>query len=136
MPEGNRALSAQLTGVLGEILALRDGDAALLNNATSIKRALFELDFETGRRLHLLEDTTRTSHFEPTVELPRISIPTFDGDVLNWAVFWEQFETTIHSNEKLHDAQKLAYLRDAVASGPAKWVIQGLGIRQECIRRQ
>ena len=88
------ALSAQLTGVLGDILALPGEDTALLNNATSIQGALSELDYETVRRLHLLEDT-RTSHFEPTVELPKISIPTFDGDVLNWAVFWEQFELSL-----------------------------------------
>ena len=77
------------------------------------------------------------AHEEPTVELPKIRVPTFDGDVLNWAVFWEQFVTTIHNNKKLHDAQKLAYLRDAVESGPAKKVIQGLahsaGSYQEAI---
>ena len=131
-------LSAQLTGVEGEILALPDEDAALLTNVTSMQKALSDLEYEIGRRLYLLEDTTRTSHFEPTVKLPKISVPTFDGDVLNWAMFWEQFETTIHSNEKLHDAQKLACLRDAVASGPAKSVIQGLahsaGNYQEAVK--
>ena len=68
------------------------------------------------------------AHLEPTVELPKISVPTFDGDVLSWAVFWEQFQTAINDNKKLHEAQKLAYmyLRDAVDKGPAKKVIQGL----------
>ena len=50
----------------------------------------------------------------------------FGGDILNWVTFWEQFEIAIHSNKKLHDVQKLAYLRDAVEAGPAKHVINGL----------
>ena len=122
------ALSAQLAGLIGEILALPEEDTALLTNATTIQGAMSELDFEAGRQLYLLEETPKVSeaHLEPTVELPKFSVPTFDGDVLNWAVFWEQFQTAIHTNKKLHEAQKLAYLRDAVEKGPAKKVIQGL----------
>ena len=121
-------LSAQLTGVIGEILALSEEDSALLANATTIQGALSELDFEAGRRLYLLEETSKVSeaHLEYTVELPKFSVPTFDRDILNWAVFWEQFQTAIHNNKKLHKAQKLAYLRDAMEKGPAKKVIQGL----------
>ena len=42
-------VKAQLSGIMGEILALPDEDAALLDNAISIKRALSELNFETGQ---------------------------------------------------------------------------------------
>ena len=95
------ALGAQLTGIIGEILVLPEEDNALLANATTIQGALSELDFEAGRRLYLLEETSKVSeaHFEPMVELPKFSVLTFDGDVLNWAVFWEQFETAIHNNK-------------------------------------
>ena len=69
----------------------------------------------TGEVLAMPEEKdTALFPLEPTVELPKINVPTFDGDVLNWAVFWEQFETAIYNNKKLHDAQKLTYLRDAV----------------------
>ena len=121
-------ISAQLTEIMGEILALPGEDTALLTNATAMQGALSELDFEAVRRLHLLKETPATSeaYLEPTVEVPKISVPTFDGDILSWAVFWEQFQTAIHDNKELHEAQKLAYLRDAVDKGPAKKVIQGL----------
>ena len=46
--------------------------------------------------------------------------------MLNWALFWEQFETAIHESRKLHYAQKLAYLGDTFKRGPTKRVIQGL----------
>ena len=107
---------------------LPEEDSALLANATTIQGALSELDFEAGRRLYLLEETPKVSeaHLEPTVELPKFSVLTFDGDVLNWAVFWEQFETAVHNSKKLHEEKNLAYLRDAVDKGPAKKVIQGL----------
>ena len=32
------------------------------------------------------------------VKLPKVSAPTFDGNVLNWKSFWEKFDTTIHCN--------------------------------------
>lgn len=134
-------LSIQLSGIMGDILSLPGEDAALLTSATTIQAAVSELDFQAVRRLHLLLEKTpieSEAHLEPTVELPKISVPTFDGDVLNWAVFWEQFDTAIHSSKKLHDAQKLAYLRDAVECGPAKKVIQGLahsaGTYQEAVK--
>ena len=73
-----------------------DEDTTLLTNATSIQGTLLGLDFEIVRRLYLLKDTKASEvPLEPTVELPKISVPTFDGDVLNWAVFWEQLETAI-----------------------------------------
>ena len=80
---------------------------ALLTKATSIQGALSELDFEAGRRLHLLEETPRASevYLVPTVVLPKINVLTFGGDILNWAVFCEQFEMDIHNNKTLHDAQ-------------------------------
>ena len=134
------ALSAQLTGIIGKILVLPEEDPALLTNATTIQGALSELDFKACRTLYLLEGTPKVSeaHLEPTVELPKFSVLTFDGDVLNSAMFWEQFETAICNNKNLHEAQKLAYLRDAVEKGLAKKVIQSLshstGTYQEAVK--
>ena len=33
---------------------------------------------------------------------------------MRWAVFWEQFKSTVHSNTQLDNAQKLMYLRSAI----------------------
>ena len=132
-------LTAQLFAITGEILAMPEEDTALLTNVTSIQGSLSELDFEIVRQLYLLQDTKPSEvPLEPTVELPKISVPTFHGDVLNWAVFWEQFEMAIQNNRKLHNAQKLTYLRDMVEGGPAQRVIQGLahsaGTYQEAVK--
>ena len=60
------------------------------------------------------------------MKLPKVSVPTFDGKVLNWKNFWEQFDVTIHGKTALSDTAKLMYLQDALKDGPARFVIQGL----------
>ena len=44
------------------------------------------------------------------VQLPKISVPTFDNKVLNWKSFWEQFDATINSKTGLNDMEKLMYM--------------------------
>ena len=86
------ALNAQLSGLVGEILSSTGGDTStLMDNVTSIKRDLSNQDFEVRRLLLENEDTRKPieAHKEPTVELPRISAPTFDGDILNCVAFSE-----------------------------------------------
>ena len=85
-------------------------------------------NYETSRLIHGLEQVSKTpeTYSEPAIELSKVNFPTFDVDTLNWVTFWEQFDLAIHSNKKLHDVQKLAYLRDAVETVPAKHVIKSL----------
>ena len=50
----------------------------------------------------------------------------FDGDILNWMTFWEQFSVAIHERTHLSNAEKLAYLRHSLKDGTAKNTIEGL----------
>ena len=59
------------------------------------------------------------------VHLPKLTIPTFGEDALDWQPFWDSFETAIHNNSQLNGAQKLTYLR-AQLRGDAAQVIAGL----------
>ena len=60
------------------------------------------------------------------LQLHKISIPTFDGKVLNWKSFWEQSDDTIHNKVGLNDTNKLTYLQDALKDNPGRFVIEGL----------
>ena len=62
------------------------------------------------------------------INLPCIEIPTFDGIILNWRLFWEQFQAAVHDKPHLVEIDKLTYLhvRDLLKDGPARNVIQGL----------
>ena len=60
------------------------------------------------------------------VRLPKISVPNFDGNVINWRSFWEQFTVSVHDWSNLSPAEKLTYLKHAAKEGPAKHVVEGL----------
>ena len=59
-------------------------------------------------------------------QLPRIEVPTFDGNPLNWRMFWEQFDCAIYNKPQLTDSEKLKYLKDALKDSPAHHVVSGL----------
>lgn len=63
---------------------------------------------------------------ESTSKLPKLEVPTFDGDVLHWRQFWEQFDVSIHRRSRLTNAEKLVYLQQAVKGGSACSAIEGL----------
>ena len=60
------------------------------------------------------------------VKLPKLDVPTFDGNILNWKQFWEQFTVFVHKRFSLSNAEKLVYLQQAIKDGPAKSSIEGL----------
>ena len=70
--------------------------------------------------------SVETRPLESGVKLPKIEVPTFNGNILEWNLFWEQFEVTVHSKTHISDAEKFAYLRQAIKDGPARHVIEGL----------
>ena len=57
------------------------------------------------------------------VNLPKLDIPTFNGDQLKWTEFWDAFETTIDKNETLPGIEKLKYLNSKL-TGEAKMQFQ------------
>ena len=44
---------------------------------------------------------------DKTSKLPKLDVPTFDGDVLPRQSLWEQFETSVHNCTSLSKAEKL-----------------------------
>ena len=43
------------------------------------------------------------------VRLPKLDVPTFDGNILNWRSFWEQFRISVHDRTHLSDSEKLFF---------------------------
>lgn len=44
-------------------------------------------------------------------KLPRLSLPTFDGNLKEWQSFYDLFTSTVHENTSLSAAQKFKYLK-------------------------
>ena len=78
--------------------------------------------------LQCLNPTTPTASAPDSkgIRLPKIDVPTFNGNILSWKTFWEQYSIAIHDQSGISDAQKLVYLRHSVKDGSAKGIIDGL----------
>ncbi|XP_064388661.1 uncharacterized protein LOC135336735 [Halichondria panicea] len=48
------------------------------------------------------------------VQLPKLTLPHFNGDLMKWPTFWDSYESAIHNNDGLTDTDKFNYLRSLV----------------------
>ena len=62
--------------------------------------------------------------FANKVKLPMITLPHFDGSILDWEHFWDLFQSSIHSRTDICDASKFHYLRTQL-SGEAAQLLSG-----------
>lgn len=78
----------------------------------------------------LLQQTRRQQNSSSMAKLPRLDMPTFNGDRMKWAEFWDTFETTIDKNDNLSDVEKLKYLNSKLL-GEAKLAVSGIQLSNE-----
>ena len=43
--------------------------------------------------------------------LPKLALPTFSGNILEWQTFWDSYESAVHQNPSLTNVQKFNYLK-------------------------
>ena len=70
-------------------------------------------------------ERTASSGLSRKVNLPKVTLPHFNGNVANWPAFRDIFESAINSDEELNDVMKFHYLF-LLLDGPAKDVVAGL----------
>ena len=61
------------------------------------------------------------------VRLLKLEIEKFDGDVINWSSFWDQFSSAIHKNDSLSEINKFTYLKSFLCDS-AKLTTSGLSL--------
>ena len=116
---------AELADVRNSLLPLdlRDEDD-LSKLQAEIEKHIFDASLEIKRLLQ------PQAHLDPVdtkgIKLPKLEVPTFDGNILNWKSFWEQFCVSIHNRPSLSNSEKLVYLQSALREGSAKRTIEGL----------
>ena len=64
------------------------------------------------------------------VKLPKLEIPKFNGTIINWRGFWDQYKFAIHDNENISEVKKLTYLKSFLADS-ALATISGLNLNAE-----
>ena len=118
-------LKSELVDITRGLSLLESDDATLSEWATRLKDTLSDSSLRL-KRLQFDQASGTTAATVSAVKLPKLEVPTFDGNIMNWAAFWERFDALIHSRKGVDDAEKLTYLRQALKDGPARHVIGGL----------
>ena len=120
---------SELQTISKELLSIEDS-SELEERADTLEALLRSLKGDVRRLVTSKEEkpplTTSGAAEMSSIRLPSIETPSFDGNILSWRLFWEQFDSAIHSKSHLSDSDKLTYLREALKSGPAKSVVVGL----------
>lgn len=74
---------------------------------------------------HSLNESNNSLHVSlgDNIRLPVIRPPMFDGNLEDWALFFDKFNALFHNNNSLNDVQCLHYLKTSVL-GPTAYIIK------------
>ncbi|XP_037298364.1 uncharacterized protein LOC119190485 [Manduca sexta] len=107
----------------------QEPDIDEVSTLTSIQlhgeEALVELEvkIESGA-ISQNEASTSSTCAVLSSKLPKLSLPIFEGNILDWHQFWDQFSSNI-DKRNLPDVDKLLYLKSSL-TGEAKNTLEGL----------
>jgi hypothetical protein len=73
---------------------------------------------------HVSDISIHNGQYSQFHKLPKLTLPIFTGNILEWQTFWDSFESSVHNNVSLSDVQKFTYLRSLLHDDAAR-VIQG-----------
>ena len=98
-----------------------------INVAGEFRESKRAIRIRAARKLHELDKTTASASVSSVdVKLPKLSLPSFGGDVLEWPSFWDQFVATVDASD-LPVVSKFSYLL-SLLKGEAKQAVQGLSM--------
>lgn len=75
-------------------------------------------------------DTTISEQSFDNIRLPKLSLPTFSGNITEWIAFKDLFNACVKSNTSLSNAQKLQYLKVSL-KGEAYRIVQSIQISDD-----
>ena len=121
-------LKSELRSITPELASLDlPDDDELMKLEKSMRESMYKCSLKAKRLLSAKPAAFTTSTTDALgVKLPKIDVPRFNGNILSWRSFWEQFHVAIHCRTSLSKAEKLAYLQSSLKDGSAKSVIDGL----------
>ena len=104
----------------------------LREQKTEIQKKDSKLDELLGIQTELMkklvhQTTEKLVISSESVRLPKIEIPTFDGNILTFKEFWDAFEVCIDNNKRLSPVEKFTYLKSKLL-GDALKAVEGLSL--------
>ena len=77
-----------------------------------------------------ISNRSQSNSPEARINLPKLQLTKFDGDIINWRGFWDQYKVAIHENDSVSDIDKFQYLLTFL-SDSAKSAISGLDLNSQ-----
>ena len=80
--------------------------------------------------VHTNSTTSSSVSFNPNdshAKLPKLTLDKFNGELLPWQSFWDQYSVAIHTNGSLSDIEKFNYLRSYLTETTGE-CIKGLSL--------
>jgi hypothetical protein len=105
-----------MTAHVAELSRLLSKSNLLLNGLTGIKNRFVPTN-------PIPTSTGASSHFE--IRLPKLELPTFDGNLQTWISFRDLFTNAVHNKTNISKGEKLTYLK-SLLKGEAARIIQTL----------
>uniref|UniRef100_A0A1X7UIY8 Uncharacterized protein n=1 Tax=Amphimedon queenslandica TaxID=400682 RepID=A0A1X7UIY8_AMPQE len=116
---------AQLADYKSQLVPIRDEllhsgdvleDDTLLDLHAELEQQLFDCSHVIHRHLarHDTERTPTTPVASSGVKLPKLDVLVFDGNIINWTKFWQQFRVSVHDRTNITETEKLIYLQHAL----------------------
>ena len=117
-----------LTVQYDDLLAMDVADEdELLVLHSKLEKLLFDASHKIKKSLTAAPAESGSTATDSTgVKLPKLDVPTFDGNIIHWKQFWEQFMVSLHDRSNLSNAKKIVYLQHAIKDGSARNTIEGL----------
>lgn len=71
---------------------------------------------------HMMNSTAATggntaTAAEAHVQMPKLPVPKFSGNCVDWPGYHDAFSSLVHSNERLNNIQKFHFLKESLPSG-------------------
>ena len=97
-----------------------------------VEELYYEIKAVANRMLptEISNANTGPSNGSQAARLPKINIPTFDGELANFKSFHDVFRSLIHDSTQLTDIEKFHYLLSSV-KGNARKIVTGLPLVSE-----
>ncbi|GBN63698.1 hypothetical protein AVEN_180264-1 [Araneus ventricosus] len=94
----------------------------------SIQEDIDEIWLSINSQLIKPNSDTMSQHSNgENVKLPKLSLPSFNGNIQDWLSFSDHFKASVHNNENLTRSMKLQYLK-GLLTGDASREIQSITI--------
>ena len=113
---------SDLTGKLVDSLPFDkvDGECKKLTNENQILRALLRKlrrKMPPAPQAGTSSTSAASSHNAGKVKMPTLELPKFDGKIIEFLPFWDQFRCAVHEVTNLSAVQKFIYLKSSLRGG-------------------